>query len=157
LSADITKALNFASMAHNEYRHILDATIGIVFLGTPFRGSNKLAMTGAQLRVLVAGAFGAEISTNVMLELDIENGMLQELVEIFARLVSSKDHHIPVTCFFETRITDISKAIQNLPGWFRSVVKAQTSVIVSPKNGLPLTYMINCISLSTKIQLAFKE
>ncbi|KAF7509409.1 hypothetical protein GJ744_008132 [Endocarpon pusillum] len=126
----LAKALNYAANPHNEYRFILDLTIGITFLGTPFRSSNELALTAAQLRVLISSAFGAESSSRLFYELDGENGIMKELTESFARLVTSKHGGIPVRCFFETRVTDVSKAIPKLPQVLRKLVALQTNIIL---------------------------
>lgn len=101
-----------------------------MFLGTPFRDSNALALKGAQVRALVAGYFGAETSTELIDELE-ESGHRLGFVEIFARLLTHKDKPISTTCFYETRQTDISKAIPNLPAVIRSALRTQTLVMVS--------------------------
>lgn len=91
-----------------------------------------MALKGAQVRALVAGYFGAETSSALIDEL--EPGHKMGFVEIFTRLLTYPSHRIPTTCFYETRKTDISKAIPNLPEIIRSALRTKTLVMVRPFN-----------------------
>jgi len=123
------QALNFASSPHNEYEILLQSTIGIVFLGTPFGDSHALALKGAQIRRLVSSYCGKETSDSLIGEL--EPGQKMGFVESFGRLLTFHKNSILTTCFYETRKTDISKVIPNLPQIVRSALKQKTLVQVS--------------------------
>ncbi|KAI8632705.1 hypothetical protein F5Y19DRAFT_471874 [Xylariaceae sp. FL1651] len=106
----LAKALIQASIRHNDYSHILDATSAIMFLGTPFRGSN--GTTAAQTRVTVARAMGGDTNENLLKVLTREDGILEETRERFAELMLDHfDGSQRMVFFHETRPTEVAKAI----------------------------------------------
>lgn len=105
------------------YSQILYATVGIVFLGTPFRGSWEAGTQNAQLWVDLARAQHDEFSQELSQYLrphgrkDAGGGPspLDEVVQRFAELIHHEAFKVPVVCFYETRATKKSSLFKALP------------------------------------------
>lgn len=134
----LAKALLYAANRHSPYSHVLDATCGIIFLGTPFRGSR--GVNAAQTRVMIAKALGHETNQHLLDILERENGILDEIREEFAEL--ALDLHLRqwrgddlkrIVFCFETEKTFIYK--RYLSSGFLKVfsqpLKSWTEIIVS--------------------------
>ncbi|KAK6332351.1 hypothetical protein TWF696_003069 [Orbilia brochopaga] len=127
------------------WQRILDGTKGIVFLGTPFRGSEGL--DAARFRVIVANLLGHGMSSQLLLKiLDKEPGDLEELTDEFVRLALARDkiEHIPITMFYETEKSDVMNAVPKLARRAVDVIKmmpttrqildARTNIVVVPRD-----------------------
>ena len=110
LIASLLKALVFASKigAHEpdyeDFQSIVKATAGIVFLGTPHRGSNFAkwglwkAMTG---QMLGYKAYQEQLKA---LQIDSTTSILPELNEDFRSIRNSSSlRDLKVVCFYETK------------------------------------------------------
>ena len=122
---------------------LFSVTKGILFLGTPFRGSEG---TGpAEFRVWVASLLGANASSSLLQVLKKEPGDLKELVDrlVTEMTVAVRDHGLMVGMFYETRETDISKALPSLVGLvaagaMKLLKKGQREIVVrSPEDAGP--------------------
>jgi hypothetical protein len=98
-----------ASEIQSPARLVLDWTVGILFLGTPFRGS-KIA-NSATHRVSLAQSLRKDAYKGLVADLDRHNEKLDQLVDDFGNLIHQLATHIPVKCFYETRKTNITKAV----------------------------------------------
>lgn len=89
---------------------ILDSSVGVIFLGTPHRGTKSF---GSQSALLAAIAAQSELHENmeagVLEALNSESGGLLGVSEDFARL--SAREKLQITCFFEQRQSNLGKMI----------------------------------------------
>jgi hypothetical protein len=78
---------------------MLKHTRGIIFLGTPFRGTG----TGdaAELRVRLIRAMGGESSSSLIEYVQDPENKLHETVKRFTRV--ARDREVPLACFYETK------------------------------------------------------
>ncbi|KAI0543567.1 ARM repeat-containing protein [Xylaria curta] len=131
-----------------KYEQMLKFTAGIVFLGTPFQGSDNNFYNATQLRIAVAESMGSEVSDKMVKYLkNSENGrreldVLDELVHRFRQLTAQKKFNFPMICFYETHRTDFRKVIKKLPPEYVARLEGDESGILVPKysailQGLP--------------------
>jgi tetratricopeptide (TPR) repeat protein len=119
-----------------QYAHILKVTTGIVFLGTPFRGSPSIQ----QARVIADGAkvLGYKSSKSLLDDLLPSSEKLTDLLVKFTKM--TMDSHLRVVCFYEQLPTSILR-IRHLGPISRAteriiVPKAQAVLEVHPALGL---------------------
>lgn len=91
---------------------VLKYTIGVIFLGTPFRGSNLTGRRAADIRYEAALAFGKACSPN-MLQYLRQGSMhdpseLDELVTNFQSLITHRAFKFDIICAYETLTTKTS-------------------------------------------------
>ncbi|QPC62822.1 hypothetical protein HYE67_005053 [Fusarium culmorum] len=102
-----------------KYRQVVDFTVGVAFLGTPFLGSWDTGYTVADLRVAVAIESGGEYNRELMEYLrqgTAESpGPLDALVQRFAEMIHHEDFKFGQVCFYETRHTNLSAYREKLP------------------------------------------
>ncbi|KAL8418565.1 hypothetical protein RB594_001965 [Gaeumannomyces avenae] len=112
---------------------VLRYTVGVTFLGTPFRGCEKFASTAAELRLLVAQQTGAE--TGFLHSSDwvsylkegsaVNASSLDELVQEFSKLIHDRAFKFPITCFFEGRPTNFEKMLDKMSEAERESLRAK--------------------------------
>lgn len=89
------------------FRNLLDKTAGLVFLGTPFRGTKWQALADAIAWIMrPAGSH-----RNVIEVLGYDEPVLRDKLDSFCRLRNTLS--IPVACFYELYETDCGKRL----GW----------------------------------------
>ncbi|KAG8413006.1 hypothetical protein J3458_013427 [Metarhizium acridum] len=102
----LCKALHRASGRHSKYSRILDSTVGVTFLGTPFRGSSDGFLTAAQLRLKVAESMGGETANELIKYLsrnEQERKQLDDAVQEFCELAKASTFKDSIYCFYETQ------------------------------------------------------
>ncbi|KIL85180.1 ankyrin repeat protein [Fusarium avenaceum] len=121
-----------------KYRQVLDFTIGVAFLGTPFLGSWDLGYSIADLRVAVAIESGGEYNRELMEYLRQGTaqspGPLDDLVQRFSEMIHHKDFKFGKVCFYETRHTNFSAYRKKLPESYAARLDANGHGIVVTKN-----------------------
>jgi hypothetical protein len=108
----------YDTVPERPYRKILECTVGIIFLGTPFFGS-QTAKT-AEIRAALVNTMGGEAYKGLLEDLSRNNRRLDETIRSFAQLIHYPDTRIPTKCFFETKKTSIGNAV---PRWLRLPTK----------------------------------
>ncbi|KAK2612317.1 hypothetical protein QQS21_001743 [Conoideocrella luteorostrata] len=102
-----------------KYRPILDCTIGVTFLGTPFQGSWGTGYTAADMRIAAAIESEGEYTQELIQYLRRGSpdcpGPLDSLVQRFCEMIRHKNSKFGVVCFYETRHTNFSAKIKRLP------------------------------------------
>lgn len=123
----LAKALLRAADAYHpekvKVRRVLDLTIGVIFLGTPFRGSWKPGYQNACLWVQVAQQEDEPWSEELIQYLRPDSrddgggrpSPLTELVQRFAELVKAREFEFPMVCFYENRPTERASLFNGLP------------------------------------------
>ena len=105
------KALDRASRERNIYEQLLFNTVGVIFLGTPLRGT--AAWKAAELRTMVSRIMGKDPSATLIKDLDESSSTLEALVEEFGKMTVRE--RLQIRCFYETRPTQISNAVLSRP------------------------------------------
>ncbi|KAK1760821.1 hypothetical protein QBC47DRAFT_368295 [Echria macrotheca] len=105
----LAEALTRAGQYRNPYRNVLLSTAGIVFLGTPFRGSD--ASQQAEWQTIVAGVMGDRPSKQLVQALKESDPQLRKLTQTFAELAGDDSLRLPAVCFYEKRKTEMLKKV----------------------------------------------
>jgi len=116
-----------ASAAGQDYSFLRQATVGIAFLGTPFKGSPAQRL--AQWLLAFQGFVGESGSGTLLKDLKTSTGVLNDLNDQFMREAHRPYYHLPMHCFYETRPTNLSKKI--LPGDLAALVSLKKLVRVA--------------------------
>jgi len=103
----IEKALVDAKLSPEDYPGIITSTTGIIFLGTPHRGSQS--QPKAELIATIASAAGLGEKSSLLRTLQPDSEALNDLLYDFSRVVNIAS--IPLFCFFEQRKSAVAKAI----------------------------------------------
>nr|CDP26075.1 Putative kinesin light chain [Podospora anserina S mat+] len=128
----LAEAVNRAAQVGSDYRHILLSTVGVVFLATPFQGSD--AAQQARWRVLVAGIMGEQASDQLIQDLEQKHDFVRQRIQKFTEIANAEAVRLPLYCFFEIKETEILRAI--LPrGWAKTLTER-----VLKKIGLDATH-----------------
>ncbi|RGP63215.1 ankyrin repeat [Fusarium longipes] len=121
-----------------KYRQVLDFTVGVAFLGTPFLGSWETGYSVADLRVAVAVESGGEYNRELMEYLRQGTtefpSPLDDLVQRFSEMVHHEDFKFGKVCFYETRHTNFSAYRKKLPKSYADQLDANGHGIVVAKN-----------------------
>ena len=96
-----------ASEDQARYASFLNSVVGIIFLGTPLRGTPVASM--AQWIGLIHGFVGKETSDTLLKELEDRNDMLGHVIQEFAKI--ARLCKLEIRCFYETRRTHVLNAI----------------------------------------------
>ncbi|KAI0438194.1 hypothetical protein F4803DRAFT_555268 [Xylaria telfairii] len=122
----LAKALLLASEEkRSRYKLIVK---GIVFLGTPFRGSGAIS-AGNMLVLLKQQIFGGTASSSLFKVLGEEPGDRNELTDNFVTLAERENW--PMVMFFEDKETNIMK--DRLPNWARELFKSKSEFVLVPR------------------------
>ena len=98
------KALVYAA-TRQEYQYIASSTCGIVFLGTPFRGSK--ASSWGVIMTNCASALGLGSDNRLLKTLEEGSERLDILLKDF--LCVAKSYEMRLECFYETKRTPLGK------------------------------------------------
>lgn len=122
--------MNRANQKGSPYEDVLGLTVGIVFLATPFRGSD--ASKQAQWQVLVGGIMGEETSRQLVDALNSSDRELRRLTQAFAELAGQPWTRLPIHCFYETRKTEMLRRLLSprLASTVSAVIRHKTLRIV---------------------------
>ncbi|KAK4651792.1 P-loop containing nucleoside triphosphate hydrolase protein [Podospora pseudocomata] len=143
----LAEAIIRAAQEGSAYKHILLSTVGIVFLATPFQGSD--AAKQARWQVLVKGIMGEQASDQLIKDLEQSHDFVHQRVQKFAEIANAKAVQLPLSCFFETRKTEMLRRILS-PGWAKRLSRSVTRKILVtessaclhgfPRQGLDATH-----------------
>ena len=121
-------------MEGNNYSFLRHATVGVVFLGTPFKGT--AAHRKAQWLVAYEGLMGENTSVALIKDLDQSTRVLDDLIHSFTLNANTDNYHLRMSCFFETKATNLSKKV--LPTWLSNYVRIKEFVSCKgPLNMMP--------------------
>ncbi|KAI0201460.1 hypothetical protein F4808DRAFT_469749 [Astrocystis sublimbata] len=110
----LTEAINRAAQVDSPYRHVLEYTVGIVFLATPFAGTD--AARKASWLAVIQGIMGKNASNKLIKDLEKSDGSIRERVKSFAEIANSDSTRLPLWFFYETKKTQIMRNI--VGAWF---------------------------------------
>lgn len=117
-----------------ENQPVLDYTVGIIFLGTPFHGTAETHQNATELRLVLESA--ARNTTAAHLAEYVGKGedaqaTLHEVVADFSHLIRLERANISVICYHETQMTDYSSIASTLPESFRERLDKNNRATVS--------------------------
>ncbi|KAI9747383.1 MAG: hypothetical protein M1835_002128, partial [Candelina submexicana] len=104
----VEKGLVLANSHGSKYQQLVKITAGVIFLGTPHRGSKSQPWGNLIAKSAAAAGFS---DRGLLKDLDLESDTLRDLVHYFTSIVGRNS--IPVVCFFELYETDFGR---RLPG-----------------------------------------
>ncbi|KAK4680131.1 hypothetical protein QC764_0041900 [Podospora pseudoanserina] len=105
----LAEAVNRAAQEGSDYRHILLSTVGVVFLATPFQGSD--AAQQARWQVLVAGIMGEQASDQLIQDLEQKHDFVRQRIQKFTEIANAEAVRLPLYCFFEMKKTEMLRGI----------------------------------------------
>ncbi|KAL8937621.1 MAG: hypothetical protein Q9216_004336 [Gyalolechia sp. 2 TL-2023] len=123
------KALVSAKLHEEDYPSVIKTVAGIVFLGTPHRGSNSQSKASVIASIASSVALGEHSSLLKVLDKDSE--ILTDLLHDFTRTVGAIG--IPLFCFFEQHKSDVSKVLRFKGA--KSFIPSVQDAIVDEKSG----------------------
>lgn len=99
------------------------ATVGAVFLATPFRGSD--AAPQVKWLVTIKEIMGEQSSDQLIKDLEKEHDFVHQRVQRFAEVAHATSTQLPVHCFYETQKTELlqkllSRNIASKLAWRRT-------------------------------------
>jgi hypothetical protein len=100
----------------------------VVFLGTPFQGSNETFRTAAQQRAIVAGMANGQGAADLVSFLQ-QDYKLDEVVQQFCETVKTPQFNFPVTCFYETLESDFRGLRKHLPIELADRLKQDSGIV----------------------------
>ncbi|PQE16302.1 hypothetical protein CJF32_00006175 [Rutstroemia sp. NJR-2017a WRK4] len=92
------------ALIKTQMSEILKATIGVILLGTPHNGTDKITSGELLTRIIKAGAAGEATSLTA---LKVDNEMVLDTVKDFS--VATRKNGIAVYCYFEQKSSKVSK------------------------------------------------
>ncbi|KAF3000472.1 hypothetical protein E8E14_000812 [Neopestalotiopsis sp. 37M] len=130
-------AVVISKLHFEDFPGIIQSLAGIVFLGTPHRGSR--AQSPASIIATIASTLGLGEKSSLLTAVQQDSEMLQDLVQDFTRTVNRNS--VPLFCFFEQLKSDITKPLKSkksfLPGVMDYVVDEVSGCLDGfPKLGL---------------------
>ncbi|KAK3341084.1 hypothetical protein B0T25DRAFT_329824 [Lasiosphaeria hispida] len=131
----LAEAINRAAQEGSAYRHILLSTVGIMFLATPFHGSD--AAKQARWQVVVAGIIGEQVSDQLIQDLEQKHDFVRQRVQKFTEIVNAEAVRLPISCFFETRKTEMLRRILS-PAWAKWLAMGVTHKILVTESSASL-------------------
>ncbi|KAH7094910.1 hypothetical protein FB567DRAFT_556321 [Paraphoma chrysanthemicola] len=106
----IQRALNLAKMQQNDYPGVFDSSVGIVFLGTPHRGTQSFTRSSALFAAIAASSdVGQKLETEILKSLASEDGGLLDVTDDFVSICTNGGPMI--TCFYEQRPSKLGKIV----------------------------------------------
>lgn len=93
---------------------MVQSTAGLVFLGTPHRGSNS--QSKAAVIASIASALGCGEDSSLLKSVEKDSEMLNDLLHDFTRTVNTAV--IPLFCFFEQHKSDVAKILRPKGSFF---------------------------------------
>ncbi len=112
---------------YDRFDRILNSTVGVAFLGTPFRGSWRTGYVNAKLWCDLAqrekAAYSQELVQYLRSDSRSDGGgapsPLDELVQKFTEMTQHDAFKFPITCFYETRDARFSSYLARFPANFQ--------------------------------------
>ncbi|KAJ6014715.1 TPR-like protein [Penicillium herquei] len=111
----IQSALLFADK-RDDYKYVLKVTVGLIFLGSPFRGS-KLQWYAS---IAAWSMTGAGSHGGILQDLTYDNSALRDRLQEFCKI--REKMAIPTSCFYEIDETDYGHKVGVRRGYVKGMV-----------------------------------
>jgi hypothetical protein len=99
------KALERASQMEGVSLGVLQSTVGVIFLGTPIRGTKSAS--AIEWINFVSGILGKKPSNSLTRDLDGHSGVLNDHIHRFSAVIKQKKYALEIRCFFEQQKTRV--------------------------------------------------
>jgi hypothetical protein len=103
-----------AKLHDEDYLNIFHSVAGIIFLGTPHRGSQT--QSKASIIASIASTIGQGEQSSLLKAVEKDSEMLNDLVHDFTRVVINAS--IRLSCFFEQQKSDVAKILRPQSSYF---------------------------------------
>ncbi|KAF4635759.1 hypothetical protein G7Y89_g2352 [Cudoniella acicularis] len=134
----VQKALCIAKLHDKRWPGIYASTTGVVFLGTPHRGTGTMLTTTVLLEAI---ARARKVHSAVLNALHKESEVLTDLVNEFTSVCSDADYALKLYCFFETMSSKVLKIVDKKRTEEEFVVdRASGTLHGYEQQGLPLDH-----------------
>ncbi|KAI1330729.1 hypothetical protein F5Y16DRAFT_362489 [Xylariaceae sp. FL0255] len=136
----LAKALVRAADPYDEHQSILKHTVGVLFLATPFNGSDERHINATSIRKAAAIKQNIKTSDNLTKLLGGAGARdeLYELVQRFTNMNTHEDFKFPIRCFYETLPTDFSQVVKELEEDFRNQLGSDNKGVLVDKHSASL-------------------
>ncbi|CAG9938715.1 unnamed protein product [Clonostachys rosea f. rosea IK726] len=135
----IERALNLAKMRQEKYPGLFDSSVGVVFLGTPHRGSRSFTRESALLAAIAASSdLSKHLETSVLDTMTSDTGSLLDVSDDFITLCT--DGGPEISCFFEQRSSKLGKVVGRTDITEFIVDAASATFDGHPKHGLEVDH-----------------
>lgn len=122
------EALERANQVVGPWKDLLLSTIGVVFLGSPLRGTPHAG--AAKWIATIAGMLGHEPSSSLIEDLDGKSAVLDDLLYRFSLMANEDWLRLQVRCFFELHKTQVINFLRKGPlqyTWLSSYTMVQVN------------------------------
>ncbi|KAF6217721.1 hypothetical protein HO133_006548 [Letharia lupina] len=126
LQSQRDKALEIANIHGSQYRNLVVANSGVVFLGSPLQGTK--ASKAAQWHAMLGGILNKAPSKTLLQGLDGSTRALRESSEKFVTMVTTLPIQTMTMCFWESKKTQVLKGV--LPAWTLSLRRSVEMILV---------------------------
>ncbi|KAI9844522.1 MAG: hypothetical protein M1838_002149, partial [Thelocarpon superellum] len=104
----VAQAIERASQMEARYKQLLRMTVGVIFLGSPLRGTPYASAT--KWLTMIAGILGRRPSETLIRDLNGQSGVLDDLLSRFASVAQQPWFRLQIRCFFEMKKTQVINA-----------------------------------------------
>jgi hypothetical protein len=87
---------------------VVQNTSGVILLGTPHRGAGKIS---AEQLISTIIAASIEVHVETVSLMQVGNDLLRDTVRQFAEFAKHHKSYLDVSCFWETKMTDVGAII----------------------------------------------
>ena len=101
-----------AKLLEHTWLGILDSTTGVVFMGTPHRGTGAITSKGLVYAAIASNPF-LQVDNTVLRALEAGNDVLMDVFGEFMFICNSRKAGMSLCCFFEQRSSAVGKVIGN--------------------------------------------
>ena len=117
-----------AGQIESPFKHLLHSTTGIVFLGTPLRGTAHASAT--RYIIWIARFLGLKPSDTLTRDLDGNTGVLDDHLSRFSMMVR-KLPLLQIRCFYELHTTQVLGFLRNrrISAYFEKLVRVPEHLI----------------------------
>ncbi|PWY81718.1 TPR-like protein [Aspergillus sclerotioniger CBS 115572] len=116
---------------HDQFSYMPSVTVGLIFLGTPFRGSKMQSYANIAVQSLAMMASHG----GIIQDLTYDNPALTDRLHAFCNL--QRKERLPTCCFFKLRETSYGRKL-GVPGWAKGMVVEETSACITGLKRFPL-------------------
>ena len=104
--------MNIAKLLDYRYPKVFDSAAGVLFMGTPHRGTGSITSSGL-FYTLVASNPDLPIDRTVLKTLEYGNELATAVFDEFVSICNSPEVKISLCCLYEQHETEVGRVIGN--------------------------------------------
>ena len=101
-----------AKLLEHTWPNIIESVTGVVFMGTPHRGTGSITSKGL-LYAAIASDPTLRVDGTVLKALEYGNDVLMDVLNEFISICNAPTIAMSICCFFEQRPTSVGRVIGN--------------------------------------------